>query len=63
MYVSMGSPYLNPDNFRRHVGGAMKVSRARFGHFECILRFAKLNDWICSRYNYKGPYQCILSTY
>ena len=49
MYVSMRSLYLNHDNFRRHVVGAMNVSRACFGNFECILSFAKLNNFICSR--------------
>ena len=49
MYVSMRSLYLNHDNFKMHVGGAMKVSRACYGNFECILRFLELNDCICSR--------------
>jgi hypothetical protein len=62
MYISMVSPYLNRDNFRRHVGGVMKVSRACFGHFQCILRLVKLNDCNFPRQNYNGLYICISST-
>jgi hypothetical protein len=48
MYVGMRSTYINYNDFKRAVGGAMKVSRACFGSFECILRLAKLNDLDCS---------------
>ena len=49
MYVGMRSAYFNYYDFKKPVRGAMKVSRACFGNFECILSFLKLNDCICSR--------------
>jgi hypothetical protein len=30
--------------FKMHVGGAMNMSRACFGHFQCILPIATLNN-------------------
>ena len=44
MYVGMRSLYLNYGDFRRPVGGAMKLSRACFGCFECTFPLARLNN-------------------
>jgi hypothetical protein len=49
MYVGVKSVYSNYHDFKRLVGGAMKMSRACFGNFECILCLAKVNDRNCSR--------------
>ena len=44
MYVGMRSLYLNYGDFRRPVGGAMKLSRAGFGCFEGTFHLAQIND-------------------
>ena len=44
MYVGMRSVYLNYDDFRRLAGGAMKLSSAYFGCFECTFPLARLNN-------------------
>ena len=44
MYVGMKSVYLNYDDFRRLAGGAMKLSSACFGCFECTFPLAWLNN-------------------
>ena len=52
MYVGMRSVYLNYNDFRRPVGGAMKLSRACFGCFECTFLLARLNggNWLKKNY-------------
>jgi hypothetical protein len=44
MYVGMRSVYLNYDDFRRPVRGAMKLLSAYFGCFECTFPLARLNN-------------------
>ena len=44
MYVGIRSVDLNSDDFRRAVGGAMKLSRAGFGCFEGTFHLAQIND-------------------
>ena len=54
MYVSIWSVYLNYDDFRSHVEGVMKPSRACFGHFGYTLPLAQLNNcnWLQQNYIY-----------
>ena len=50
----MRSVYLNYDDFRRPVGGAMKLPGAGFSSFECNCLLAWLNDgdWLQENYGY-----------
>ena len=54
MYVGMRSVYLNYDDFRRPVRGAMKLLSAYFGCFECTFPLARLNNcnWLQKNYSY-----------
>jgi hypothetical protein len=58
MYVGMRSVYLNYGDFRRLAGGAMKLSGACFGCFECTFTLAWLNN-----YNWLGKNCRYISIY
>ena len=49
MYADVRSAYVNYHDFRRPAGGAIKLSSARFGHFEGIFPLSRLDDCNCSR--------------
>jgi hypothetical protein len=53
MYVDIKSAYGNYNNFRMPVEGAIKLSRARFGCFECVFLLAWLNNGNCSGKKYR----------
>ena len=44
MYADIRSVYVNYDNFRRPVGGVIKLSSACFGCFEGTFPLAQLNN-------------------
>ena len=52
MNIDIRSAYVNYNNFRTPVGGAIKLSRARFGCFECTFPLAGLNNSNCAGKKY-----------
>jgi hypothetical protein len=63
MYVGMRSAYLNCDDFMRPVRGAMKLSRACFGCFECTFPLAWLNNCNWPQQNCRCIVICIESVF
>jgi hypothetical protein len=63
IYVDTKSAYANFNYFRSPVEGAIKLSRACFGCFECVSLLAWLNNCDCLGKNYQYIFMHLESAY